>query len=45
MKKNNSAFGVFFSKLVNSRKNSLQQKKYKNYTSLVNNFKTKIELN
>lgn len=45
MKKQNSLFGVLFGKLLNSKRNSLQNKKYKNYTSLVNNFKTRIELN
>lgn len=45
MKKQNGLFAVLFGKILNSKKNSLENKKYKNYTSLVNNFKTRIELN
>jgi hypothetical protein len=44
MKKQNNVISAFVSKITNSRKEDFSSKKYKNYTSLVNNFKTKIEL-
>ena len=44
MKKQNNIFNALVSKISNSKKADLASKKYKNYTSLVNNFKTKVEL-
>ncbi len=44
MKKQNNIISAFASRISNLRKNDLSSKKYKNYTSLVNNFKTKTEL-
>lgn len=44
MKRQNNIFNAITSKIINSRKVDISSKKYKNYTSLVNNFKTKIEL-
>lgn len=43
MKKNNNVFSALLSKITGSKKSD-SSKKYQNYTSLVNNFKTKIEL-
>ncbi len=44
MNKRNTSISAFLSKIVNSKKNDFTQKNYKNYTSLVNNFKTRTEL-
>lgn len=44
MKKQNNAFSALLSKITGSKKNNLSSKKQQNYTSLVNNFKSKIEL-
>ena len=44
MKKQNNIISAFGSKISNSKKNDSTSKNYKNYTSLVNNFRTKIEL-
>ena len=44
MKKQNNIISAITSKINNSRKNDTYSKRYKNYTSLVNNFKTRIEL-
>ncbi len=44
MKKQNNIISAFVNKISNSRKSDSTSKNYKNYTSLVNNFRTKIEL-
>ena len=44
MKRQNNIISALVSKISNSRREDSYSKKYKNYTSLVNNFKTKIEL-
>lgn len=44
MKKQNNTFSAFLGKITGSKKNDFSSKKYQNYTSLVNNFKTRIEL-
>lgn len=44
MKKQNSTFSAFIGKITGSKKNDFSSKKYQNYTSLVNNFKTKLEV-
>lgn len=44
MKKQNTIFSAFLSKITSSKKNDFSSKKYQNYTSLVNNFKTRFEL-
>ena len=44
MKKQNNIISALVSKIASSRKDTLSSKKYKDYTSLVNNFKTKVEL-
>jgi len=44
MKKQNNAFSALLGKIKGSKKNDISSGKYKNYTSLVNNFKTKFEL-
>ena len=44
MKKQNNAISALISKITGSKKDDFSSKKYQNYTSLVNNFKTKFEL-
>ena len=44
MKKQNTFFSTLLSKITGSKKNDFSSKRYKNYTSLDNDFKTRFEL-
>ena len=44
MKKQKNSFAAFISKIANSKKKNSASRNYKNYTSLVNNFKAKTEV-
>jgi hypothetical protein len=44
MKKQESIISAFIHKIIGSKKDDFSSKNHKNYTSLVDSFKTKLEL-